>query len=164
MRKIILSLVSLLLPYAAFAAPVSPALQKKIDAIVALAPMKGTRAEYQEYTSFYFSSGTSFDPAVERDVHYLNVVGVISQGEFHPLMIHTVSERWRKSAQGWDMGQRLKQVTLNGVIHGTSAHILSFNEHGRLLDRTSFPRPTLDVDNAEFAADIEQWWSELVLK
>ncbi len=140
-----------------------PALQQQINTILIAAPQKGQRADFQQYVNYYFASGTSFDTNVDRDVKYFSVIGLVdpASGEFFPQMISTVSESWRKTEQGWNVGQNIREVTLDGRVYKALAQTLVFEGAGRLKDILREPAAEASADQAAFEAEVRALYTEL---
>lgn len=153
--------VSLLSPAAAESS--TKTLQDKLNTLMILAPKQGERSVFQEYVNYYYRQGTSFDPEVERDVNYLSIIGVEDiNGEFFPQVISTVTESWRKSEDGWDVTQLIREVTLDGRVVKTISQLLMLADGGRVKDVVATPAPDAAADQAAFATEIDGWYAQVL--
>ena len=141
----------------------TPTFQDQVKALVTVAPAKGERADFQQYTNFFYKKGTSFDTSVEREVSYLSVIGVLDvNGVFVPQMLSTVTEKWEKSPVGWNVSQLIREATLDGRIYKTLASVLVFEGEGRVKDIVRLTPPDANADQAAFEQEIDAWTQEIL--
>lgn len=128
---------------------------------------EGHSNQLTEFTNFYFQKGTSFDPAVERDVQYFTLSTKIDfLGNMQPIAVSTVKESWRRiEGGGFRVEQRLRVSDLQGRLRSSFGNILTMSAEGTLLKMEQLPQPP--VTDATLLSAWEQekseWFSEFAM-
>lgn len=163
--KVLLSSLLLVAAATASAAARAPAtsLQDQLNYIMIAAPTKGTRSDFQQYTNYFLSKGTSFDTTQERDVAYFSVVGVEAVNQkFDPRVLSTVSESWKKGEnKSWVITQKIREINLSGQIYKSLAKVIVLDSQGFLTSSENLPAPNAADDQAAFAQEVATWYLEL---
>lgn len=102
------------------------------------------------------------DTAKTRQADYFSLLGVISNGQFHPMMTSFVSEKWELTTKAdtgeniWKIDQWLYSMDLAGAPQSASHRVMIQTLERRVLDITDTP------DSGVNSAKAHKKWTELM--
>lgn len=137
-------------------------LQDQLNALMVAAPQKGKRSDFQHAVNYYYTN-IKAQNGKQRSVDYLSVIGIEDVNQnFYPQMLSTVSEVWNPNGVGgFDVVQKIREVTMDGRIYSSLDQMLVFDARGTILQTVPGPVISKEQDAADFAAEIQNWYSLL---